>query len=73
MVKRSPHATVPRESGVWRALLKTCVLSGWLAQTTYPKSSAKAVEAMRKQPESRMNKRMRDISPSIGSGTRRVL
>src|SRR5207248_1345597 len=56
--------------GVWslRALLKTCALSGWLAQSTYPKSSAQAVEARRKQPASRIDNRMRAIIPSSARG-----
>jgi hypothetical protein len=56
------------ESGVCRALPKTGVVSGWLVQSTYPRSSAKVAEAIRKQPVSRMNNRMRAIAPSIGSG-----
>ena len=68
MVKRSPHATVAAESGVCRGLAKTGVLSGWAAQSTKPRSSAQADETKRKEPASRINERVRDISPSIGSG-----
>ena len=68
MVKRSPHATVATESGVCRGLPKTCVLSGCAAQSTYPISSAQAVDAKRNEPASRMNERVRDIAPSSARG-----
>lgn len=69
MVKRSPHATVPRASGVCRALLNNGALSGWLAQSTYPKSSAQAAEATKKQAVSRVNQGVRVIAPPSARDT----
>ena len=50
-------------------MLNNCALSGWLAQSTYPKSSAQAAEATKKQAVSSVNQRVRDIVPPSARDT----
>src|SRR5258708_30023767 len=67
-VNRSPHGIAATASGVLRGFAKTCVSSGWLAQSTYATPSAQAAEAARRPAPNRTSSRFLIMIPSSALG-----